>query len=571
MNHTVRSIGERCRKLPSFRFLAALALNLGFLLLTLLIVNIGFEANDDLTLAAFVDGQMARTSIYIPYINIALACLMKGIYTLLGQGIAWHTIGQFVLMLAGFVSISWVLFGRVGYKRGTAVSLIMLLFFGVDVYACISYTKTAAVCTVGGMLLLIYAMEDIPKEERKLPVVLGVILCVFGFMLRPMEFLPCFGLTAVLCLRWLWNLLFTDKAAAKEKLRKLITYAAPFVLVLAISGGLWAVNELAWSRQPWKDYHEFDAVRVAYSDYGRPEYREMPEEYDALGISETAAELLYGGNYFDPDAFGKDTMQSISDAREAKFPAKSIGECLGVLLDKCVGGFFIHLPVYACVLVLLLWFAAGSHQLRDWLTLIGTLGLFALLYIYLIYRGRYLVDRVDAGLFLALTAAAAFMLEKKKLCRERLLTALCLLLAVFTSCYMTRSNFRANRTVDRTEAKAAVNALLADSEHIYLAKLDTVDDTVYSPFEPAGKGYWDRIILLGGWDCNHPAIMANLALYGVENPYRDIVNNERVYIIDDDIDLTLSHIRERYCATAGAELAADISVKTGLDIYKIYG
>ena len=111
--------------------------------------------------------------------------------------------------------------------------------------------------------------------------------------------------------------------------------------------------------------------------------------------------------------------------------------------------------------------------------------------------------------------------------------------------------------------------LLSDTEHIYLAKLDTVNDTLYPPFTPAPAGYWDRIVLLGGWDCNHPAIMDILSRYGISNPYRDLVGNEHAYIIEDNIDLTLAHIHEFYDADASAELVQPLSSLTGLQIYRI--
>ena len=104
---------------------------------------------------------------------------------------------------------------------------------------------------------------------------------------------------------------------------------------------------------------------------------------------------------------------------------------------------------------------------------------------------------------------------------------------------------------------------------MYLAKLDTVSDRLYSPFETAPKGYWDRIVLLGGFDCGHPTIMDNLRLYGVENPYRDCIGNERVYLIEDDIELTLRYLREHYDPGAEAERVEPLSTQTGLQIYRI--
>ena len=117
--------------------------------------------------------------------------------------------------------------------------------------------------------------------------------------------------------------------------------------------------------------------------------------------------------------------------------------------------------------------------------------------------------------------------------------------------------------------RAAYERLLQDGEHVYLAKLDAVTDGLWSPFEPYGKGYWDRIVLLGGFDCLHPAIMDNLARYGVENPYRDCIGNEKVYLLEDDIALTLQYLHEHYDPRATAERVEPLSTETGLAIYRI--
>ena len=545
---------------------AALLFNAVFLALTLLLFRIGFESNDDLTLAAFVDGQMAVPTAHIPYINMVLGLLLKGIYTVLGRGAAWHTFCQLLLLFVSFTAVTQVLCRRLGLLSGLGASALLLLFAGLDVYTIISYTKTAAVCTVGGMLLLADAMD---RSGARAARIAGICLCLFGFMLRPMEFLPCFGIMAALCFRWLWGLLFEEEGTAGEKAKRLLRAAAPFLLLLVLCGALYAVNEAAWRSPVWEPYHRYDKIRVAYSDYGRPRYQEMPEAYEALGLSETDAELLYQGNYFDPDAYSGEVMQAISEARDEAFPRPSWGECLGVFLDRCLPGFFVNYPVWGLVLMLALWLCAGRHGLKDWAALAVAAAVFAAAYLYLIWRGRYLIDRVDAGLLLAVTAAAAFLLDGERLRREKGVAALLLVLALLACGWLGRDSLRRKAEENFEEERLAVETLLADTEHVYLAKLDTVSDRIYSPFEPAGKGYWDRIVLLGGFDCNHPAVMANLALYGVENPYRDAVGNERVYFIEDDIELTLSHIRERYDAGATAERIEPLSTQTGLSVYRI--
>ena len=543
---------------------AAFILNTVFLVLTVVFVRVGFESNDDLTLAAFVDGQMAQSTPYIPYINIVLGWLLKLTYDVLGRDAAWHTYCQYALLFSGLTALCFAVCEKVGVRRGLAVGTVLLLFFGVDVYCLINYTKTAAVCTVGGAALLLTASE---REGRRASLLIpGVGLAVFGFMLRSMEFLPCFAITAVLALRALWDIL-ADKGGAK--FRRILRLALPFVLVMAISAGLYAVNEWAWSKEPWSVYHEFDKIRVDYSDYGRPAYRDMPDAYDALGLTEADVQLLADGDYFDPEIFSGEVMAAITVARDERFPHPSVGECVGLFLDKALPGFFAELPVYGLLLTLLLWLAAGEHRLKDLLSLGFAAALFGLAYLYLIYRGRYLIARVDLGLLLALTAAPALTLNRGKLLNERMLSLAVLLLAFVTSYFLTRSSFRSVEVEDKSEVRAAYEELLKEEKHVYLAKLDAVTDGLWSPFEPVPAGYWDKIVLLGGFDCLHPTIMDNLALYGVSNPYRDCVGNDKVFIIEDNIELTLRYIREHYDPRARAALIQPLSRNTGMSIYRI--
>jgi hypothetical protein len=385
-------------------------------------------------------------------------------------------------------------------------------------------------------------------------------------MLRMMEFLPCFAITAALALRPFRGILAGKEGA---KVRRVLRLALPFVLVLLISAGFYAVNEWAWSKEPWSIYHEFDAIRVDYSDYGRPAYQDMPDAYDALGLSEADVKLLGDGDYFDPDAFSGAVMQSITEARDERFPHPSAGECVGLFLDKALPGFFSQLPIYGLLLLLILWLAAGEHGWSDLLSLLFAVGIFGAAYLYLIYRGRYLVARVDLGLLLALAAAPALTLNREKLQNERMLTLAVLALALVSSYFLTRGSFRSVEVEDKSETRAAYEELLKDDRHIYLAKLDAVTDGLWSPFEPVPAGYWDRIVLLGGFDCLHPTIMDNLARYGVSNPYRDSVGNSKVYLIEDNIELTLDFIHQHYDSRARAVLVEPLSTRTGMSIYRI--
>ena len=59
---------------------AAVIINAVFLAFTLTCFAPVYETNDDLFLSKFVDGQLSHRTIWMPYVNIVLACLIKVLY-----------------------------------------------------------------------------------------------------------------------------------------------------------------------------------------------------------------------------------------------------------------------------------------------------------------------------------------------------------------------------------------------------------------------------------------------------------------------------------------------------------
>ena len=106
-----------------------------------------------------------------------------------------------------------------------------------------------------------------------------------------------------------------------------------------------------------------------------------------------------------------------------------------------------------------------------------------------------------------------------------------------------------------------------DKDHVYLAKSGMVSEIVcYGPFDRMTENLLDNIYWFGGWECRTPGIVDKMREHGIENPYRDMINNESVYLIDDQIDLTMAYIHEYYDENAEA-----VFIKTlgNVDLYQI--
>lgn len=557
------------------KVLAAVLINAAFLAIMLTFFAPRFETNDDVLMSKFVDGQFSVKSAYVPFINICLGWALKMLYTIGGDGFNWYSFCQYAVLFLGFTAITWVLLRRFKLFPALVMTAIILGAVGTDAYLSMNFSKPAGIATVAAMSLIIYGMENETGRMMKLPVLCGIVLGALGYVWRFEEFGVCALLMAGVCIVPLCEKLFENRGAKLgARIGDCLRYLVPFVSLAAIAVGLFCFNEFAWHRDGIKDYYEFDVTRSLLIDFYIPDYNEMPEVYDELEMDENFVYMMKKWSFYDTEKFTKENMDKLIAVRDEFVPRKTPGECLGTFLNKCLGGFLVERPIGAFVFMLALWLAAGRRSLKEWLSLLYMGGMFFVIYMVLIWSERYLANRIDIGMFLALALGLTFLMEPKKLDNEKLLLTGLLCLSLFISYRSSRSTLimdEHNTIEDKSASKAAIERLLEDEEHLYFVKVWSIDHEMYSPLECAPAGYADKLVHIGGWSMHHPVIEDILAKYDIENPYKDIVNHPDCYIIDEDIERTLAYISKYYYPDAEAELIEPLSRETDLKIYKITG
>ena len=557
------------------KILAAFLINAAFLALMLTCFEPRFETNDDVLMSKFVDGQFSVKTAYVPFINICLGWFLKLLYTIGGDGFNWYAFSQYLVLYLGFTAITWVLLRRFRLFPALVMTALILGAIGTDAYLSMNFSKPSGLATVGGMTLMLYGMRNESGRVKKLPVILGVALGAVGYMWRIEEFGVCALLMVGVCLLQLLDVWHEGRELKlKARLSSALRYLAPFVLLASIAVGLFCFNEYAWHRDEIEDYYEFDVTRSLLIDFYIPDYDEMPQVYDELEMDENFVYMMKKWSFYDTEKFTLENMKKLISVRDEHVPRKTLGECLGVFLNDCLGGFLIERPIGAFAFMLVLWLACGRRGIKEWLSLGYMAGMFFVIYMFMIWSERYLANRIDIGLFLALAVGLSFHLSPEKLKGERLLLTALLCLSLFISYRSSRSTliFDEHNTIeDKSAAKAAIERLLEDDEHLYFVKVWSIDHEMYGPLECAPAGYADKLVHIGGWSMHHPVIEGVLEKYGNENPYKDIVNHDGCYIIDEDIERTINYISKYYYPDAEAELIEPLSSETNLKIYKITG
>lgn len=572
---TLAKCREQWHKNGRLRLLAALLVNAALLLVLLSCFTPRFETNDDVLMSKFVDGQMGEKSAYIPFINIVQGFFLKLLYTIGGEGLNWYSISIYALMLAAFTAMTWVLLMRFRPLGAWSMAAVILLTVGLNSYLYPCFSKTCAVAAAGGLCLMLYAMGDGLEKPKRLPLMLGLAMAVLGYLWRVEEFFGVAVLLAPVGLVVLLELLRkTRDEKPGQRLGRVWRYVRPFLLLLLLVLLLFGLDRFLWTRGDFAYFTEYSDTRSILVDYSTlPDYEQMQPVYDSLDMDENAVYFLKNWSFYDTEKFSLEKIKAVLAARDSVVPNPSPGECLGVFLDKAIPGMAGTLAGLGFALMLMLWLACGRHRWQDWLGLGLSFGFFGLIYLLMIYQNRYLANRMDMGLLLALMLTMSFLMDDRKLMEDKLFCALLIALALAAGLYTNRNVCKCSDQYDvedKSAKKAAIEQILADEEHLYLCKVWSIDHELYTPLETAPAGFADRIVLLGGWSLYHPSIEHVLEAYDIQNPYPDMIGNARVRLIDNDVERTLAYLREYYDPDAQAEPVEPLSTETGLKVYRIH-
>lgn len=572
---TLAKCREQWHKNGRLRLLAALLVNAALLLVLLSCFTPRFETNDDVLMSKFVDGQMGEKSAYIPFINIVQGFFLKLLYTIGGEGLNWYSISIYALMLAAFTAMTWVLLMRFRPLGAWSMAAVILLTVGLNSYLYPCFSKTCAVAAAGGLCLMLYAMGDGLEKPKRLPLMLGLAMAVLGYLWRVEEFFGVAVLLAPVGLVVLLELLRkTRDEKPGQRLGRVWRYVRPFLLLLLLVLLLFGLDRFLWTRGDFAYFTEYSDTRSILVDYSTlPDYEQMQPVYDSLDMDENAVYFLKNWSFYDTEKFSLEKIKAVLAARDSVVPNPSPGECLGVFLDKAIPGMAGTLAGMGFALMLMLWLACGRHRWQDWLGLGLSFGFFGLIYLLMIYQNRYLANRMDMGLLLALMLTMSFLMEEAKLRNDRLFCALLIALALAAGLYTNKNVCKCSDQYDvedKSAKKAAIEQILADEEHLYLCKVWSIDHELYTPLETAPAGFADKIVLLGGWSLYHPSIEHVLEAYDIQNPYPDMIGNARVRLIDNDVERTLAYLREYYDPNVQAEPVEPLSTETGLKVYRIH-
>lgn len=520
-----------------------------------------FETNDDIVFAELGSGLRGVKDAHLVFQNYGLGMIYRLLYGVTGR-LPWYTIVQYMILFAAFTVVTYVLISRLGEISGLCLFVILACGFGYEGYIHLQFTKTAGIAAAAAVFLLLYLLEQ--EKYSWWGIAGGILLAVIAYMYREDQFWASCGLMAGAGLLFLFDL----RKYRNKKLRRLGICVLTFGVLLLSVFGVDRWDSSKYRSAEWKEYQEFNQLRSELLDYGFPDYDSNQEIYEELGISREAYELYKSWNFNDTEKFDTEVMKKLVDLKQKR-----------PLTIRTVTAFLRRFPsdllrmpmFYFFAVFAVLWLLCGKKDVFSIISVLAECLLLVAVYFYLYYQGRYMVNRVDVGLWFSacLVMLWIFSSGEVRYMNTKVSMLLCMICVVLGQFMMYKDWRLATSSIPeaRVSQRAVLETIGTDKEHTYLAKSGMLSEIVcYGPFDRMPENLLDNVYWFGGWECRTPGYTRAMEVHGIINPYRDVVNNENIYLVDDNIDLTLKYIRQYY-----AENAEAVFVKTigNVDVYQI--
>ncbi|MGN0334203.1 MAG: hypothetical protein ACI4DV_00880 [Lachnospiraceae bacterium] len=243
-------------------------------------IPIVYSTNDDRMIMEFVSGQFTgRPESCAIQMTFGFTWFLSRLYRLSGA-LNWYGIVLIGLQIFSYGAVLYRLQSRGKDRKKKvlilAAALLIYAALWVKVFVQMTYTTTAAF--VGAAALLWYALsEDAPKN-----VLMTGLLAGLAFSVRPNVFYMLIPSAGII---WIWKI-------TEKKRKSGLVFAAPF-LMLAVIGGLFAVDYTANHQEGWKEFRKFfDERTQIYDFYDLLSYEEHPELYEPSGVTEDEYNML---------------------------------------------------------------------------------------------------------------------------------------------------------------------------------------------------------------------------------------------------------------------------------------
>lgn len=547
----------------------AIGLNMIILMAILILFLPRSEAGDDSVMIAILSGGYGEKSAHAVFINIFFA----GIIELLNKIIPvvnWYIIVQYALIFIAMVVVSKICFDKFGHYFGDILSIVILSLVYYEYCVLFQFSKTSALLVGTGCFIAFYRLRE--QETTYKNLVLPAILMLLGSMLRFYSFLCTMAIFLIIGLKEMIILL------SKRDWKKMVKYVQFFGIVCVICFLCrWGNQYIYQKNKAWSEYQYYNDLRGKVRDFPILPYEGNEELYQSIGMSENDYENLMDWNIADPKFYTTELYENILElSNKNKGEIQEEGPVLIRFFKEYPKKFF-SIKTFNCFLVIVLLCILALQNRKKIPIHVGfSIIPGIIISFYLFYMGRYGLNRVDTGIWLAVILVFLYnieVIEKPVLCGKKLLAIYLVSLISYSVAMGDASGYLWSRSKQYIRSienlKELYECLETDKSKVYFMDVtSTYKGEEYYLLEPQKEGYGDNVIWLGGWLTNSPIVKNLWKNYDVTNPYKNVIDSDQYFFIEKhtNISTKVKYIRQHYKKRVHSVLLKNIN---GFKIYAI--
>ena len=505
----------------------AIAINVLFFVLFAFLGVFRYGALDDYFMSTVLTGAYgSEFDPHLVFVNGVLAyCLMPLYY--LFPSVGWFYIFEMSSIFGAFTLFSYCLIRQLGFRLGVPLA-VLLSSVAIEFYASVSFTICAPLFAASGAILFVKGSI----RKKLLWLATGCILLVLGAMLRFQMFLLVIPFLGALLL-WAH---FPFKTVPKKSLIALVLCGLVIYGVNTFDVNLYKNSE-------YKYYKEYQYKRAFFGDGAHYDKEAISDELEERGMVPLDFQLLCAWNFYDTQVFSKDSLDAIIKIANRNVYVENKQRLPAAVAMGISSAFTRNMAwcwCFVCVLILL--FTEKKSRLYPWVSL----ALVIASYIYLLQLNR-LVSHVEMGIWLYAAVMGIPLLQRNNAVADvlgKIASRLPIIVSLFALVFLVGTILSLPKE-NRNRAIFAVPEMSSDWQNfleyaneninnVYLLSFYQYKDLGFvknPPYRAAKPGSWQNIIPIGYWNINLPGMKRELEKRGVENPLRDIVNNN-VYTIE---------------------------------------
>lgn len=522
--------------LKSNRFKSIL-INAVILTALLLCTHTVYETNDDHTIAKMLVAGYA----HVGFVNYYLCRFLAVIQNML-PGVNVFVYAQIVSSCIAFAAILRIIMDRTSDRLLQIAAIALIAVFSIDHYVSIQFTKTSALLITAGFILIVNSA--ISKGSR-IDYLEAVILIVLGSAFRWNTLLPSLGF---LCAFVGVYIVVTLIEGIKEKnvkekiaaLRPLMYCGIVVIIAVGCAYGFDKASSAAnTSTEQLRIAREYRSLRARITDFPTDDlYYMYKEECDEINVDANDIQLIHKWLFDYDGAASVENLRVLSRlGKEASAERLTAAECIKKTGRGIIRSFrqMDYTGWHLALLILISLLIVSAAEPKNWLYILGfgCLALCEYLVLYYmqrpLYRTLYIADIGAISWLLYVMAATC---KKSKLLPRIMAVILIAACCLAVPSEAKKLENRHNKFVNKTRPVELDEYFEAHSDSVFVCEVNGWNNAAtYATPLRVSTNLNENEVSTGGWSTLSPYQMERLASFGMTNPVKDLINNEKAYYV----------------------------------------